>query len=469
MGDQADVVIIGLGTGGEDLALRLLDAGQSVIGIESQLLGGECPFWACIPSKMMIRAANLLHDAGRVGDGVGGDEAAAHWATLATRIRQEATADWDDSIAVSRFEDRGGTFLRGRGRFTGPTTVAVGDEEVTATRGIVVATGSQPAIPPVPGLADVDYWTTHEAIAAEQPPGSMIVLGGGVVGCELGQVFSRFGTDVTLVDGHDRPLSREEPEAGTLIADVFGREGITVETGRAVDRVHADGDAIAVTLESGAKLSAERLLVATGRRVDLDGLGLETTDVDASSGFVAVDGHLRAAEGIWAMGDVTGKAMFTHVALYQGSIVAADLLGEDPAPAEYHAVPRVIFTDPEVGAVGMTEAQAREAGLDVGVVTKPVPATFRGWLQGAGNDGVVKLVVDRGGGVLVGATTAGPDGGEVLSMLALAVHDRIPLSTLRRMIYPFPTFYGAIGEALGAYGRGTGTVLDPVAEPLLDP
>ena len=224
-----------------------------------------------------------------------------------------------------------------------------------------------------------------------------------------------------------------------------------------------------VTLQGGAALSAERLLVATGRRVDLDGLGLETTDVDTSSGFVAVDDHLRAAEGIWAMGDVTGKAMFTHVALYQGSIVAADLLGEDPAPAEYHAVPRVIFTDPEIGAVGMTEAQARDAGLDVVVVTRPVPTTFRGWLQGEGNDGVVKLVVDREAGVLVGATSAGPDGGEVLSMLSLAVHDRTPLSTLRRMIYPFPTFHGAIGEAIGAYGRGTGTVLDPDAAPLLDP
>jgi len=201
--------------------------------------------------------------------------------------------------------------------------------------------------------------------------------------------------------------------------------------------------------------------VATGRTVDVSGLGLDTVGLDSTAHFIAIDDRMRAADGIWAMGDVTGKAMFTHVALYQGSIIGDDILGESPPPARYDAVPRVTFTDPEVGAVGMTESEAEEAGIDTIVAVKQLPATFRGWLHAAGNDGVIKLIVDRRTGVLVGATSAGPHGGEVLGLLSLAVHARVPLSELRSMIYAFPTFHGGIGEAIGAYGRGVGSVLDP--------
>ena len=210
--EQVEVIVRGLGTGGEDLALQLAEAGLDVVGIEAQLLGGECAYWACIPSKMMIRAANLLQEARRVEGVAGRAEVTPDWAPVASRIREEASGDWDDSIAVARFEGNGGRFIRGRGRITGPRTVAVDDQSFTATRGIVIATGSRPVIPPIPGLADVEYWTTHDAIKAEELPESMLVLGGGAVGCELGQVFSRFGVEVTIVEV--REATAEELEHG---------------------------------------------------------------------------------------------------------------------------------------------------------------------------------------------------------------------------------------------------------------
>jgi pyruvate/2-oxoglutarate dehydrogenase complex dihydrolipoamide dehydrogenase (E3) component len=465
MTESADVVIIGLGTGGEDLGLRLTAAGLDVVGVEPALVGGECAYWACIPSKMMIRAADLLQEARRVNGIAGRAEVTADWSLVAARIRTEATGDWDDSIAVARFEAAGGRFVRGRARLTGPGTVTVGDESYTAARGVVIATGSKPFIPPIPGLDQVDFWTTHDAIAVEELPDSLIILGGGAVGCELGQVFSRFGVAVVIVEGQDRLLSAEEPEASEAVESVFESEGIVLHLGARAERVEARGDSIAVMLSDGTELSAERLLVATGRTVELDGLGLEAAGLNSSGRFIEVDDRMRAAEGIWAMGDVTGKAMFTHVAVYQASIVAADILGQDPPPADYSALPRVTFTDPEVGSVGMTESDARAAGLDVIVTTKPVGLTFRGWLHASGNEGVITLIADRNKGVLVGATSVGPRGGDVLGMLATAVHARVPLGTLQHMIYAYPTFYGGVGEALGAYGRGIGKVIDPDAAP----
>jgi pyruvate/2-oxoglutarate dehydrogenase complex dihydrolipoamide dehydrogenase (E3) component len=465
MESLVDVIVLGLGTGGEDLALCLADAGLSVVGIEAGLLGGECPYWACIPTKMMVRAANALQESRRVNGLAGKAEVLPDWAPVAARIRAEASGDWDDSIAVARFESRGGTFVRGRGELTGPRTVTVGDQVFHARRGIVIATGSRPTVPPVPGLADVPYWTTHDAIQVEVLPGSLLVLGGGAVGCELGQVFSRFGVNVTVVEAESRLLPMEAAEASAVVAGAFEAEGIGVRTGARVIRVDALGDAVVATLEDGAQLIAERLLVATGRHVDSSGLGLGAAGLDDSGGVIAVDALMRAAEGIWAIGDVTGKALFTHMASYQGRIAVADILRKDPTPADYRAVPRVTFTDPEVGAVGMNEAEARAAGLDVIVTVKHVGATFRGWLHSAGNAGVIKLIIDRQAGVLVGATAVGPHGGEVLGLLGVAVHARVPVAELQRMIWAYPTFYGGVGEALGAYAAGIIPMLDPTAEP----
>ena len=457
--DNIDVILLGVGTCGEDLALRLMGAGLNVLGIEANLVGGVCPFWGCLPSKMMIRAANLIQEARRLNQLAGDAEVTPNWDPVAARVRAEATGSWDDSAAVARFEKHGGRLIHGRGKMIGPRTVAVGDKQFTARRGVVIATGSTSFIPPIPGLSEVDFWTTREAIEVEKLPKSLIVLGGGAIGCELGQVFARFGVAVTIVEANGQLLPAEEPEAAEAVATAFTNEGIQVITSNSAVGVASGEDSIILTLADGSVLQSERLLIATGRTVDLNGLGLEAIGLNRSEKFISVDERMRVADGVWAMGDVTNKGMFTHVALYQSAIVAAELLGEDHPPAEYEAVPRVTFTDPELGSVGLTASEAQNAGLDTVVVVKNLSATFRGWLHVS--DGIIKLVVDKANGTLVGATVVGPHGGEMLSMLSLAVHAGVPFAQLRSMIYAFPTFYGGIGEAIGAYGRGLANVIDP--------
>ena len=292
-----------------------------------------------------------------------------------------------------------------------------------------------------------------------------MILGGGAVGCELGQVFSRFGVDVTIIEGGDRLLPGEETEASAVLMEAFRDEGIGMVTGSRVSTVTGGANSVTLTLDDGSDVVAEKLLVATGRRVTLDGLGLQSAGIDDSGPYIEVDDRLRAADGVWALGDVTG-GLFTHVAVYQATIAVQDILGNEGPPADYSAVPRATFTDPEVGSVGLSESEARALGIDVAVTTKQLPGSFRGWLHRAGNHGVLKLVVDRSEGVLVGATTVGPRGADILGMLGLAVRSRVPIGDLVNMIYAFPTFYGAVGEALGAYGRGVGKVLDPAFEPM---
>ena len=457
---ETDVIVLGVGTCGEDLSLRLLRAGVNVVGIEASLIGGECAYWACLPSKFMIRAANLVAEARRADGAVGQSVVTPDWSVIAARLRAEVTGGWDDSAGVARFESLNGTLVHGRGKLTGPRTVMVGNQSFTARRGIVIATGSQPVIPPIQGIDEVDYWTTHDVIQAEELPTSIIVLGGGAVGCELGQVMARFGVDVTIVQGGDRLLPSEEPEASKALEEAFAAEGITVRTGSRVERVDARDGSISASLSGGSQIEAERLLIATGRRADLSGLGLASAGIDDSGEFIEVDDRMRVADGIWAMGDVTGKAMFTHVAFYHATIIAAEILGEDLPAARYDAAPHATFTDPEVASVGMTEAEARAAGIDVLVVVKQLSSTFRGWLHGSGN-GIIKLIVDRKSGVLLGGTSVGPHGGELLGLLSLAVHTNVTIADLRSMIYAFPTFYSGIGEAIGAAGRGLAYALDP--------
>jgi pyruvate/2-oxoglutarate dehydrogenase complex dihydrolipoamide dehydrogenase (E3) component len=451
--EQTDVVVIGMGPGGEDAAGRLAQAGLHVTGVEARLVGGECPYWGCVPSKMMIRAANLLAEARRVPGMAGASTVAPDWAPVAARIRAEATDWWDDKVAIDRFVGNGGHFVRGHGQITGPREVTAGTPDgdtrvFRARRGIVIATGTEPSVPPVPGLAGTPYWTNREAIETEQVPGSLIVLGGGAVGAELAQVFARFGARVTVVEALPGLLAQEEPEAGELLEAVFTREGITVRTGTRAERVSHDGQAFRVSLADGAVLTAERLLVATGRRARLAGLGVAAAGLDPAAKAIPVDERMRAADGIWAIGDITGKGAFTHVAMYQAGIAAADILGQGGPAADYRAVPRVTFTDPEIGSVGLTEAQARNQGLAVRAGTAPVPSSARGWIHKAGNDGFIKLIEDTHRGVLAGATSAGPVGGEVLGALAVAVHGRVPVADLRAMIYAYPTFHRGIEDAL---------------------
>jgi pyruvate/2-oxoglutarate dehydrogenase complex dihydrolipoamide dehydrogenase (E3) component len=447
MAADVDVIVVGLGPGGEDVAGRLAEAGLRVIGVEQQLVGGECPYWGCVPSKMMVRAADALAEARRVADLAGSCEVQPDWKPVARRIRDEATDNWDDTVAVERLEGKGGRFVRGRARIAGPRSVAVGDDVYHADRGLVIATGTRPSIPPIDGLASSPYWTNREAVETEQVPESLTVIGGGAVGLELAQVFARFGARVTVLEAADRLLPSEEPESGDLLAAVLGSEGIGVRTGVRIERVEHGASGFTV-LADGREIRSERLLVATGRRVDLPALGVAAAGLDEDARFVKVDDRLRAGDGIWAVGDVTGVGAFTHVAMYQSRIAAADILGLQHEPADYHALPRVTFTDPEVGAVGLTEAQARRRGLEVRTAITQVPSSARGWIHKVGNEGFIKLVADTDRSVLVGATSAGPAGGEVLGALAVAVHARVPVEVLAQMIYAYPTFHRAIEDAV---------------------
>jgi pyruvate/2-oxoglutarate dehydrogenase complex dihydrolipoamide dehydrogenase (E3) component len=443
-----DLVVIGMGVGGEEVAGRAAEAGMDVLGIEHQLVGGECPYWGCIPSKIMVRAGNALSEAARARRLAGTVNATPDWWPVAGRIRQ-ATADWDDELAVRRFEKKGGTFLRGHARITGPRELDVDGLRVRARRGVVIATGGQPSIPPVSGLDQVGYWTNRDAVAATEAPSSLVVLGAGPVGLELAQAFASFGTWVTLVEAADHALPAEEPENGAAMDQVIRGEGMALHTGAVALLARRDGDLIAVDLSDGTTVEGERLLVATGRRVDLRGLGVQAAGLDPDTPAVATDAHLRAREGIWAVGDVTGKGAFTHVAVYQGRIAAADILGIEHAPADYRAVPRVTFTDPEVASVGLTEAQAFKTGLAVKVGVTPTAATARGWIHGPGAEhGVIKLVADAEQGVLVGGSVMGPAAGEVVGLLALAIRERVPVAALRELICPYPTFVRGVEDAL---------------------
>jgi pyruvate/2-oxoglutarate dehydrogenase complex dihydrolipoamide dehydrogenase (E3) component len=468
MAEMCDVVVLGMGTCGEDATLRLTRAGLDVVGIEERLIGGECPYWACLPTKSLVRSAGLVAEAKRADGLIGRVTVEPDWSLVAQRLRAEVTGGWDDAGGVARFTGRGGRFLRGSGTVTGPRTVAVGDTEVTARLGVLVATGSRPAIPRIPGLADVAYWTTHEAIAAEELPESLVILGGGAVGCELGQVFARFGVEVTIIEGRPRVLASEEPAASQLVTAALEADGVTVLTSAKVIAVSRADRSVAVHLADRREVGAQRLLIAAGRVADADSLGVTAAGATTAAGFIAVDDRMRAADGLWAIGDVTGIAMLTEVALYQGMIAVEDILGADPPPAAYDTIPRAVFTDPEVGAVGLTEQQARGEGREITVVRKQLGATFRGWLHRTGNDGVITLIADRGEDRLLGATVVGPRASDVLGFLALAIHARVPLPDLVQQIYAFPTFYGALGEALGAYGRGVVRVLDPDTAPMFD-
>jgi pyruvate/2-oxoglutarate dehydrogenase complex dihydrolipoamide dehydrogenase (E3) component len=440
---DVDVVVVGLGPGGEHAAIKLAGAGLDVVAVEERLVGGECPYYGCVPTKMMIAAANTIGEAHRVSELGGTAQVQPDWSAVAARVREEATDDWNDAAAVTRLEESGATFVRGRGRLTGPGRVEVGDTTYAAARGVVLNVGTEPAAPPIDGLADTPYWTNRDAVRLTELPGSVVVLGGGAIGCEFAQLLARFGTRVTVVEAADRLVAGDEPEASAVLEEAFAKEGIQLLTGAKVDSVtHADG--VFTLAVDGQEVAADKLLVAAGRRNNLADLGLEAVGVDPDAKVIETDERMRAGEKLWAVGDITGKGAFTHVSMYQAAVAVRDILGEDGPWADYRAVARVTFTDPEVASVGLTEAQARDKGMAVVTATGDLGA--RGWI--AKTAGVVKLVADRDRGVLVGGTAVGPAGGEILSMLVTAVHAEVPIATLRTMHFAYPTFHRAVETVL---------------------
>ena len=426
--------MIGAGPGGETVAERTAAAGLKTALVERELVGGECAYWACIPSKTLLRPGEVRHEAektaGTSSPRPDFDEVAGY--------RDYMIRHLDDAEQIKTYEESGVAVFKGVGSLSGPHEVEVDGERLAAER-IVLATGTEPLVPPIEGLEQAGYWTNREATTLKEVPGSVTVLGGGPVGIELAQMLRRFGAEVHLLEAADRLLSREDPRVSELLQEALEADGIEVQVGAEVTAVHSeDGRRTAVFGER--RVSADQLLVAIGRRPRLGELALEKAGIEPQDRGIAVDERCRAADGIWAIGDVTGVMPFTHVAKYQGRVACADLLGE-PARADYGAVPRVVFSDPEVAAVGMTEAQARQNGIDAqSARVRLADAIARPWTYETDPRGELAVLADARRGVLVGAWAVGPLAGEWIHYAALAIKTETPMAVLRDAVAQFPTY-----------------------------
>ncbi len=435
MARSYDVIVIGAGPAGEVAASRLPKLGLRTALVERELVGGECAYWACIPSKTLLRPPETRAEARRAA---GVDEPEQHWPEVA-RYRDYMIRDLDDSGQVKGYEDQGVTVVKGAARIAAPGRVEV-DGRTLETERIVIATGSDAMIPPIDGLEEVGYWTNREATTVQEIPGSVLILGGGPVGVELGQFFRRFGAQVTIVQSAERLVDREDPAVGDLIAGYLRAEGIDLRVGARAEAAHRANGRRVLVLEGGEEIAAEELLIATGRRPRVDGIGLESLGIEPDPKGIEIDERCRAADGVWAIGDVTGVMPFTHVGMYQGRIACADIAGR-PAKADYTAIPRVVFSDPEIAAVGLTEQQARDRGIDIATARVSLPDVLaRPWTYEQDPRGNLGLIADRERRVLVGAWAVAPLAGEWIHQAALAIKTQTPIEVLRDTVAQFPTF-----------------------------
>jgi pyruvate/2-oxoglutarate dehydrogenase complex dihydrolipoamide dehydrogenase (E3) component len=444
---EFDVVCLGGGVAGEAIAAGLQDSGLTLAVVERELVGGECPYWGCIPSKTLLRSGETLSEADRArGLAASRVDWTVDFPKVSKRVRWMAR-DLDDSRPAAAMEATGAKLFRGEGRLTDFRTVDVGGEQLIARRSVVIANGSTAAIPHIPGLDTVEYWTNRQATIPSELPASLVILGGGAIGVELGQAFARLGSTVTVIEAGPTFLGHEEPEAGAALRSHLEADGITLKIGDPCVLVEKQsGSALVLHLKSGALVSADRLLVATGRRANADAwraTGLTQTE----RGWLKVDpATLEARPGVFGAGDITGLGGFTHLAHYHGQIIARRLRGMD-AKADHTAVPRVTFTDPEIASVGLSEAAARARGINVVVASADPGETARGYIHDF-HKGALKLVGDREGGVLIGATLVTPRAGEIVGELVLAIKLGTPLKTLADVIHPFPAFNRVLGQCL---------------------
>ncbi|MGB8651474.1 MAG: NAD(P)/FAD-dependent oxidoreductase [Mycobacteriales bacterium] len=445
--EQYDVVVLGGGSAGEVVAGELAQAGRRVALVEALRVGGECPYVACMPSKALLRSAEARHQVGRLVDLGGasslprldGDDEGY---LAAVRRRDEVAEHRDDGEAAAGLQDRGVEVVRGRGRVSAPGVVTVADRQLGWTD-LVLATGSRPVVPALDGLDAVPTWISDEALSAQQRPASLLVLGGGAVGCELAQAHARFGVRVVLVESGEQLLGKEEPGVAAALAEVLRSDGVEVLLGVEAERFSpAPGGRATAHLSDGSSREVERVLLAVGRAPVLDGLGLDVLGIDE----LRVDGHCRVTENVWAAGDLTGVAPYTHTASYQARVVVANLLGTERV-ADYRAIPRVVYTDPPVASVGLDARAASGSGMDAVTAVMDLAQVARTTTEGSCGGRLV-LTCDRARGVLVGAAALGPRADDWIGEATLAIRAEVPLAVLVDVVHPFPTFGEAYEPAL---------------------